>query len=191
MELDFDPEGICNCPRPILDVLRRSSQKSPIITRPKLRLPISRKPSIVERNGARFWPWGNMQMPKTHFGRFETFVTKIPYYHSPETSIADVSKTVDRRVKRSSISTQRAYTSVQGPFWTFWDVLKNPRWPPGSKLRLPLSRKPSIVEQNGAQFQAQGAICNTVNVILAVFRCSEKSNMAATAETSIAILSMY
>ncbi len=47
-------------------------------------------------------------MPKTHFGRFEMFVKKIPYYHSPETSIADISKTVDRRAKRSSISTLRA-----------------------------------------------------------------------------------
>ncbi len=49
-----------------------------------------------------------MQLPKTHFGRFEMFVMKIPYYHSPETLIADISETVDRRAKLSSISTLRA-----------------------------------------------------------------------------------
>ncbi len=80
----------------------------PVASWPKLRLPLCWKPSIVEQNGARFCPQGNMQLAKTHFGCFETFVTKIPYYQSPETSIADISKTVDRRAKRSSISTPRA-----------------------------------------------------------------------------------
>ncbi len=51
--------------------------------------------------------------------------SKVAYFkvlargHSPETSIADISKTFDRRAKRSSISTPRAYATAQKPFWPF------------------------------------------------------------------------
>ena len=78
------------------------------LSRSDLRWRISRKPSVVERNGARFGPQGVIcKWVKYHFGRFETFVAKIPYYHSPEITIADISETVARRPKRSSIWTPR------------------------------------------------------------------------------------
>ncbi len=89
-----------------------------------LRLPLSRKPSIIERNRARFRPRGNMQHDKTHFGHSETFVTKNLYYHSPETLIADISKTVNRRAKRSLISTHGHMQLPKTDFGRFETFLK-------------------------------------------------------------------
>ncbi len=93
-----------------------------------------------------------------------------------ETSIAVISETVDRRAKRSLISTPMGIINLPKlPFWLFWDYLKNPRWPPGLKLRLPLSQQPSIVEWNGARFRPRGQWGIAENAILAILRCSEKS----------------
>ena len=45
------------------------------------------------------------------------FVTKIPYYHSLEITIADISETIARRAKRSSIWTPRG--NMQLGRWHF------------------------------------------------------------------------
>ncbi len=95
-------------------------------------------------------------MPKCHFDIFQ----KSKMAATTETSIAIISETVDRRAKRSSISAP--WGNTQFPK-CHGDVSHENPLLLLTKLWLQIYRKPSIVEQNGAQFRHPGAICNFVD----------------------------